>query len=75
MIKDGRMVGNTTRIIDNAIQTLFTFGRVVACDHYNSRESDLRVFQLILQRLHNEHGWVEIKYDRRTLKIELVDKK
>ena len=55
LYKEGRRVGNTTRLIDMFIQDFFNKGECQVYDHYNTRESRQRVFDLVLQRLNREH--------------------
>lgn len=50
-IRPGRRVGNTTRIIDNAIQLLFAGHIVEASDHHHSDDARSYVFRKILDRL------------------------
>lgn len=52
---DKRRVGNSTRIVDNLIQDFFKKGKCVAHDHYHTREASLRIFNIVLSRLKNEH--------------------
>ena len=54
-LKPGRRVGNTTRIIDNAIQLLFEDGDIEVRDHYNSHDSNNQLLSMILRRLELEH--------------------
>jgi len=51
-------VGNTARLVDMFIQDFFNKGECQCqiYDHYNTRRSKLRVFELVLQRLNREHG-------------------
>jgi hypothetical protein len=53
--KPGRRVGNTTRMIDMFIQDFFNKGECKIFDHYDTRQSRQRVFDLVLQRLKMEH--------------------
>jgi len=56
LYKEGRRVGNTTRLIDMFIQDFFNKGECQIYDHYNTRESRQRVFDLVLRRLNTEHN-------------------
>ena len=56
------MVGNTTRAVDNAIQELFTKGKVVATDHYDIRQAHREVYHRIIKRLEAEHP--RVPYNR-----------
>lgn len=50
-----RMYGETTRLIDAAIQTLFTTGTVEVRDHADMREAHINISMRILNRLRAEH--------------------
>lgn len=50
-----RRSGQTTRIIDAAIQTLFEEGEVIVKDHYNSRDANLDAIKKIYRRFVMEH--------------------
>jgi hypothetical protein len=50
-----RRCGNTTRIVDNAIQKLFEGKEVLCLDHTNMGNEHRRLAHLILQRLKDEH--------------------
>jgi len=70
-----RCSGRTTRIVDEAIQTLFTTGEVKAEDHYDSLNANRMVFRLIMDRLRHEHGLdvnVGLKIDYPKLTIVLT---
>ena len=56
IIKEGRMVGNTTRLVDYYIQELFKGGEVRIHDHYGSKQADRDLISRIRQRLTIEHG-------------------
>ena len=49
-----RRDGNTTRIIDNAIQIIFNENICVCKDHYDHIQSHRIVFNRIINRLKNE---------------------
>lgn len=75
IIKDG----NTTRIIDNAINLLFNGYTVIALDHYQNglnRNANEKLFWGIIYRLKNEHfkgidEWMDC--DRYKLEITLLN--
>ena len=47
--------GNTTRIVNNAIQLLFNGDSILVLDHYNTVSSNQRLLKLIQKRLYDEH--------------------
>jgi hypothetical protein len=51
-----RRSGRTTRIIDKCVQDFFDYNKCEVKDHYLTRESNLRVLRIVLERLRNEHG-------------------
>jgi hypothetical protein len=53
----GRRTGNTTRVIDNAIQLLFKGHAIWVKDNYydGSTRLDVRIFERLLKRLLSEH--------------------
>lgn len=63
----GRMMGNTTRLVDQYIQDLFNNKRVELKDHYENGTYEpankylLRIFQ---KRIEIEHSRIRVKYDR-----------
>jgi hypothetical protein len=60
-LTDIRRDGNTTRIVDNAIQILFSGKVCVVMDHHNvGRHSQMNEYLLkcILRRLEIEHRWL-----------------
>lgn len=65
--------GETTRIIDAAIQELFTKWFIVVKDHHDTKQMHERVFVMILRRLNTEHAHImpALQYNRRTLEIRL----
>lgn len=72
-----RRSGRSTRLIDNAIQELFTTGECVLVDHYNTKDMSKYLSNRVIIRLVHEHrltheqfrvGKNEIGY----YKIELV---
>lgn len=50
-----RRDGNTTRVIDNAIQLLFKHGSISVQDHHLNYTAGRELFFKILRRLENEH--------------------
>ena len=60
----GRRVGNTTRIIDNIIQSLFQGRKVRIVDHSPSRGSLENLEHRLSDRLEHEHRGVGIDFDR-----------
>ncbi len=74
IIKPGRAVGNTTRLVDYYIQELFNnFGKFIKVrDHYPLREADEYLYHRILNRLVIEHGpRVKVSTDWQKLKIKI----
>jgi hypothetical protein len=78
---EGRRKGNTTRIIDELIQELFTKGKCTCYDHPNqSRDNqnarDKAVLKKVLSRLKHENGFSEndLKVGIMSLTIELKNK-
>lgn len=69
--KEGRRVGNTTRLIDMFVQDFFNKGKCDIFDHFNTRESRVRVFNLVLERLNREHyiKREDVRLDRNRLII------
>jgi hypothetical protein len=66
-----RQDGNTTKLIDHAIQLLFEHKSVVIVDHYDSKIAHEYLFERVLKRLEFEHPWIKIKRDitKRLIKI------
>ena len=56
LYKQGRRVGNTTRLIDMFVQDFFNKKECKIYDHYGTRQASQRVFNLVLQRLNQEHN-------------------
>lgn len=57
-INQDRRIGNTTRIVDKAIQMLFYGEEVIVEDHYQNgkhRQANEMLMKRIMMRLHNEH--------------------
>ena len=66
-----RRSGQTTRLIDAAIQKLFTTGEAEVFDHYSGGwESRVLIAKKMLKRLQLEHG-NRFKFDHQTLKFTL----
>lgn len=69
-----RQTGKTTRIIDAAVQTLFTTGHVKVVDH-NPNGSNY-AYQKLMQRLRVEHAWMMdrqyMQYDNKKLTVTLT---
>lgn len=58
-IRPGRQTGNTTRMIDHAIQMIFQDGGCIVEDHWmdgNSKSANKNFMFRILDRLSNEHN-------------------
>ncbi len=51
----GRCTGQTTRLVDAAIQTLFTEGEVAVRDHIDRRANHQMVYEKVVARLKLEH--------------------
>lgn len=66
-----RRSGRTTRLADLYIQQLFTEGEVKITDHHPHHYAHEELARRILRRLQAEHQYVEVKYTRSTLKIEI----
>ena len=73
MIKQGRRVGNTTRIVDNAIQDLFNTGTCICRDNIDVKEAHYEVYKKIDTRLKTEHysTWRTTITDHKTWTISL----
>lgn len=78
-----RSSGNTTRLADECIQTLFNNGCVVIKDHHNSGgnfNSNLILFNIVMWRLEREHNLIALQksgmidIDHRNFKIRLTEK-
>jgi hypothetical protein len=69
-----RRAGNTTRLVDECIQLLFS-GVVCVChDHWengNNRHANQNLFERVMKRLNYEHGWVSVVCDTRKFEIAL----
>jgi hypothetical protein len=51
-----RRDGNTTRLVDNAIQTLFTKGRCLLIDHHRTRAANEHALRILKERIEREHS-------------------
>lgn len=76
-----RMDGNTTRVIDNAIQILFNGDICVMQDHDksgNNRKMNEYVFDRVLMRLQIEHKHIFdsglVRYNKNRLEIYITEK-
>lgn len=70
MIRENRATGRTTRLADEAIQTLFTEGKVTVKDHADTKYAQQDLLHKILSRLENEHGGINrFIIDRKTMTI------
>ena len=74
-----RRTGRTTRLVDQAVQTIFSGKRWTSFVHYQfgrNRQSNERLFQLVLKRLSAEHAWIsnKIEVEPQHLWIELKKK-
>jgi hypothetical protein len=75
-----RRDGNTTRLVDNAIQILFNGDICVVLDHHEmgrNSKANKHLFDAILKRLEVEHRWFfeqkRVKIDKNRLEIRLVE--
>lgn len=81
LLKPYRRAGNTTRIIDNAIQILFEEGEVLIRDHHytGDKEQNNYIFDKVLKRLNSEHPqWIEkLEIDKNyyTIKFKSFNKR
>ena len=77
----GRQVGNTTRLVDTAIQLIFRNKGCVIVDHHGTVDADKHLFLKVIYRLNSEYDLDQmiesgdmvidvekriIKYDRKT---------
>jgi hypothetical protein len=75
-----RRDGNTTRLVDNAIQILFSGDICVVLDHHEmgrNHKANKHLFDQILRRLEVEHRWVleqkRVMIDKKRLEIRIVE--
>lgn len=70
-----RGTGRTTRLVDQAIQDLFTKGVVLVKDHFDDRQADRYLTERIKKRLDYEHPHVKYNIKGRSdqhIIIELI---
>jgi hypothetical protein len=67
-----RATGQTTRMVDAAIQTLFTTGEVAVRDHVDHRPTHKLLYEKVVARLHLEHPRDLFIFNDRLLKIMLA---
>lgn len=75
IIHSGRMVGNTSRQINLAIDMLFKRNTVIVRDHYEhgkNKEANKRLMSLIIKRLQTEYSNTLFNIDKNTLEIKLI---
>lgn len=77
----GRRVGNSTRLVDHAIQLLFEDKLVIILDHHEggtNKYSNQMLFRMVLKRLDLEHNRAlnggEIQVNKNNLTIQLIAK-
>lgn len=84
-IVGGRRQGNTTRLVDSAIQDLFSGAKIKVLDHYDNGQNskaNLTLYNKILDRLNFEHkittkfgnSQYKLALNRSELTIELVER-
>lgn len=59
LIKNEDVCGNTTRLVDHAIQIIFSGKKCIILDHYLNgqfRDANKRLFDLVFERLCREHN-------------------
>jgi hypothetical protein len=56
LIKPGRRVGNSTRLLNYYIEELFSKRKVYIKDHYDHPKDHKELFHKVLNRLRVEHG-------------------
>ena len=69
-----RRSGNTTRLVDRAIQIIFNGDTCLVEDHYKNGEDkrlNKYLFYKILDRLDSEHSLESLSYDVKELTIKL----
>lgn len=73
-LKSRRCSGNTTRLVDHAIQLLFE-GKIVivrdAWEYGRHKQANEHLFERIIKRMSFEHGHVELKINRRELTLQI----
>ncbi len=68
-----RRDGNTTRVIDNAIQLLFKHGSISVQDHHLNDTAGKDIFLKILRRMKSEHPNVKLKTNMSIISIDNED--
>lgn len=69
-----RQSGQTTRIVDRAIQRLFITGKVTIRDHHPAAEETDRAFKILCKRLNSEHPRVVFRQTgRHTIEVKYFD--
>ena len=58
-----RRSGNTTRIIDEAIQALFNHGAVIVKDHFDTGKNNKALIHKIVRRITMEHPNTPLNVD------------
>lgn len=69
-ITEIRRDGNTTRVIDNAIQLLFKHGSISVTDHHLNYTAGRDLFFKILRRMKSEHPHIKLKTDMGIISID-----
>ncbi len=69
-----RRSGQTTKLIDEAVQELFKNGKTTFNDHYTSGDVQRNGFRKLLERLHHEHhlcigSGIIVDYAHHTVKL------
>lgn len=66
--------GNTTRLADAYIQSLFQTGSILVSDHYHSTKSNIRLADIIRRRLSSEHphAFAYLSFKERGRYIEFI---
>ena len=80
--EEGRMRGNSTRLIDKAIQLLFEGKTVIVRDHHyngkNSNKMNAMLFERIIKRIYSEHSPIiekkRLVFNRKRLEIKIMPK-
>lgn len=74
----GRATGNTTRLVDHAIQLLFE-GKIIivydAWENGNHEQANKYLFERIIKRMNFEHSNVNLKVDKKRLTIQIESDK
>lgn len=71
-IEKPRATGQTTRLADKYIQSLFRGGKIVVRDHYiygEDRKANQILFDRIIRRLQLEHEGIKLDANRSKLTI------